>query len=161
MSAYPLTLYYDASCPLCHAEMHNLMLRNEGARLAFVDASARDFTSPVPGIDRDQMMAAMHGVWANGAMVRGVDAIHAAYVAVGLGHVTAFTQWPVLNAGLAWLYPRFARNRQRVPRWLVRAVFEGPIRRSAQAAHARMDCHAAGCQLPERRNPHPAQGDAS
>lgn len=161
MPAYPLTLYYDASCPLCHAEMHNLMLRNEDGRLAFVDASARDFASPVAGIDRDQMMAAMHGVWADGAVSQGVDAIHAAYVAVGLGHVTAFTQWPVMNAALAWLYPRFARRRQWVPRWLVRAVFEGPIRRSAQAAHARMNCSAAGCPLPERHDQPSAQGDAS
>ena len=161
MNAYPLTLYYDASCPLCHAEMHNLMLRNEHGRLAFVDASAHDFTSPVAGIGRDQMMATMHGVWADGSVSQGVDAIHAAYVAVGLGHVTAFTQWPVLNAGLAWLYPRFARNRHMVPGWLVRAVFEGPIRRSAQAAHARMNCHEAGCQLPERHNQPSAQGDAS
>jgi len=160
MRAYPLTLYYDASCPLCNAEMSNLMLRNEAGRLAFVDASVASFVSPVAGIDREQMMAQMHGVWADGSVSRGVDAIHEAYVAVGLGHVTAFTQWPVVSTSLAWLYPRFARHRQLVPRWLVRALFEGPIRRSAQAAHARMDCHAAGCALTDR--PHRFdQGDAS
>lgn len=49
MSTYPLTIYYDASCPLCHAEMHNLMLRNSQGLLQFVDASPVDFTSPVPG----------------------------------------------------------------------------------------------------------------
>lgn len=160
MRAYPLTLYYDASCPLCNAEMHNLMLRNDAGHLAFVDASASSFTSPVAGIDREQMMVAMHGVWADGSVIQGVDAIHEAYVAVGMGHVTAFTQWPIVRAGLAWLYPRFARHRQMVPRWLVRALFEGPIRRSAQAAHARMNCHAAGCELPARAQG-PAQGDAS
>lgn len=160
MRAYPLTLYYDASCPLCNAEMSNLMLRNEAGRLAFVDASVANFVSPVAGIDREQMMAQMHGVWADGSVSRGVDAIHEAYVAVGLGRVTAFTQWPVVSTGLAWLYPRFARHRQLVPRWLVRALFEGPIRRSARAAHARMDCHATGCALTER--PHRFdQGDAS
>lgn len=160
MSAYPLTLYYDASCPLCNAEMSNLMLRNDAGRLAFVDASAAGFTSPVAGVGREQMMLAMHGVWADGRVSRGVDAIHEAYVAVGLGHVTAFTQWPIVSSGLAWLYPRFARHRQRVPRWLVRALFEGPIRRSAQAAHARMNCHAAGCELPGSAH-RPSQGEAS
>lgn len=160
MRAYPLTLYYDASCPLCNAEMSNLMLRNTAGRLAFVDASAADFTSPVAGLDRAQMMVAMHGVWADGRVSRGVDAIHEAYVAVGLGHLTAFTQWPGVSACLAWLYPRFARNRHLVPRWLVHVVFEGPIRRAAQAAHGRMDCRATGCELApptHRQN----SGDAS
>ena len=160
MCAYPLTLYYDASCPLCNAEMHNLMLRNEAGRLAFVDASAADFASPVPGIGREQMMAAMHGVWADGRVSRGVEAIHAAYVAVGLGHVTAFTQWPGVAPLLALLYPHFARHRQRVPHRLVQALFEGPIRRSAQAAHARMNCRASGCELADRASA-PAAGDAS
>lgn len=160
MSAYPLTLYYDASCPLCNAEMSNLMLRNDAGRLAFVDASADGFASPVDGVDREQMMLAMHGVWADGRVSRGVDAIHEAYVAVGLGHVTAFTQWPIVSSALAWLYPRFARHRQLVPRWLVRALFEGPIRRSAQAAHARMNCHAAGCELPAPAH-RSSQGEAS
>ena len=160
MRAYPLTRFYDASCPLCNAEMSNLMLRNEAGRLAFVDSSADGFTSPVKGVDRAQMMQAMHGVWADGRVSRGVDAIHEAYVAVGLGHVTAFTQWPLLSSGLAWLYPRFARHRQRVPRWLVRALFEGAVRRSAQAAHARMNCHEAGCELPARSDP-TQTGDAS
>jgi len=160
MRAYPLTLYYDASCPLCNAEMQNLMLRNEAGRLAFVDASADGFTSPLPGIDRGQLMAAMHGVWADGRVSRGVDAIHAAYVAVGLGHVTAFTQCPGVGAALAWLYPHFARHRQRVPRWVVRALFEGAARRSAQAAHARMNCHAAVCTRPDRA-PGSTNGGAS
>lgn len=31
---YPLTLYYDGACPMCRAEMHNLMLRNSRNFLA-------------------------------------------------------------------------------------------------------------------------------
>lgn len=160
MRTYPLTLYYDASCPLCNAEMRNLMLRNEAGRLAFVDASVSSFEPPVVGIDRAQMMAAMHGVWADGRVSVGVEAIHEAYLAVGLGHITSFTQWPLLGPALTALYPVFARHRQRVPRWLVTALFEGPMRRSAEAAHARMNCSNAGCAVPR----HPTEsneGDAS
>lgn len=148
MRNYPLTLYYDASCPLCNAEMRNLMLRNDAGRLAFVDASENSFESPVFGIDRAQMMAAMHGVWADGNVSVGVEAIHEAYLAVGLGHITSFTQWPVVGSALKALYPVFARHRQRVPRWLVQVLFEGPIRRSAEAAHARMNCTNSGCDMP-------------
>ncbi|KTT06843.1 DCC1-like thiol-disulfide oxidoreductase family protein, partial [Pseudacidovorax intermedius] len=43
---YPLTLYYDASCPMCDAEMTHLRLRDEAGRLAFVDASAPGFDAP-------------------------------------------------------------------------------------------------------------------
>ena len=39
---YPLTLYYESACPLCNAEMSNLMLRNTGGHLLFADVSAPD-----------------------------------------------------------------------------------------------------------------------
>ncbi len=144
MPAYPLTLYYDATCPLCMAEMRNLMLRNTGGQLAFVDASAPDFASPVPHADQSALMRALHGVWADGHTVVGVDAIHEAYRAVGLGWVTAFTQWPVLDRMSARLYRWIALHRHSLPRRLVLMVFEGASRRAAQRAHARMNCHANG-----------------
>ena len=57
---YPLTIYYDASCPLCNGEMRNLMLRNVDGLLQFVDASAADFRSPLAGITREDLMDLLH-----------------------------------------------------------------------------------------------------
>ena len=39
-SRYPLTIYYDASCPLCAAEMHALRDEDHACRLRLVDCSA-------------------------------------------------------------------------------------------------------------------------
>ena len=49
-ATWPLVIYYDASCPLCMAEMGNLMLRNREANLVFVDVSATPGASPLPGV---------------------------------------------------------------------------------------------------------------
>lgn len=155
MSAYPLTLFYDASCPLCRAEMSNLMLRNTAGHLAFVDASVAGFASPIAQADQAELMRALHGQWADGQIVRGVDALHEAYRAVGLGWVTGFTQWPVLDRVSAGLYRWVAAHRHRLPSGLVVPLFEGVSRRAAQRAHDRMNCHATGCELP------PEQADAS
>lgn len=38
-----LTVYYDAACPICNGEMHNLMLRDVARQVRFVDASAPGF----------------------------------------------------------------------------------------------------------------------
>ena len=34
---FPLTVFYDASCPLCASEMHALAARDREARLVLVD----------------------------------------------------------------------------------------------------------------------------
>lgn len=56
--AWPVQVYYDASCRLCAAEMHNLRVRDQAGRLAFVDCSAPGFAGgPAPTA---QPMRAMH-----------------------------------------------------------------------------------------------------
>ena len=43
MSLYPLTLLYDADCPVCSLEMDNLRARDAEGRLVFVDIAAPGF----------------------------------------------------------------------------------------------------------------------
>ncbi|MEQ1806344.1 MAG: DCC1-like thiol-disulfide oxidoreductase family protein [Burkholderiaceae bacterium] len=38
-SIYPLTLLYDATCPVCALEMDHLRSRNAAGQLVFVDRS--------------------------------------------------------------------------------------------------------------------------
>jgi predicted DCC family thiol-disulfide oxidoreductase YuxK len=40
---YPLTIYYDASCPLCATEMHALKRNDAAGVLELVDCSAPEF----------------------------------------------------------------------------------------------------------------------
>ena len=56
--AWPVQVYFDASCRLCAAEMHNLRVRDQAQRLRFVDCSAPGFAAgPAPTA---QLMQAMH-----------------------------------------------------------------------------------------------------
>ena len=55
--AYPLTVYYDATCRLCSAEMGAMKARDAAARLVLVDCSALDFDAgPAP---REALMTAI------------------------------------------------------------------------------------------------------
>lgn len=149
-NTYPLTIYYDASCPLCNGEMSNLMLRNEAGLLEFVDASAPGFISPLPGVTRDDLLNLIHARKANDEVVNSVEVFRLAYSAVGLGWVTAAASWPGLRQLADHAYPWLAHNRHRIPRGLVRLLFEGPTRRAAeraaQRAANRAHCSSQTCQ---------------
>lgn len=146
-SLYPLTLYYDASCPLCAAEMENLRLRDAAGHLRFIDASAPGFDSAPAGTTVADLMALMHARTADGRLLRGVPAFELAYDAVGLQPVAALLRAPWLRPLLDRLYPFIARHRQRFPRAGVRVVFGRALRRAARQAAARR-CGAAGsCRI--------------
>ncbi|QTD46734.1 thiol-disulfide oxidoreductase DCC family protein [Ottowia testudinis] len=149
-SHYPLTLYFDASCPLCAAEMENLRLRDAAGRLRFVDASAPGFDAALAGATVAELMTLMHARTADGRLLRGVPAFELAYEAVGLTTVSTALRAPVLRPLLNALYPVIARHRQRLPRPLVQLIFGRALRRAAtQAASCRCDA-ASGCSV-ERR----------
>lgn len=127
---YPLTLYYDSRCPLCNAEMTNLRLRDRAGLLRFADVWSPGFAGP-PGATHEELLTVIHGTTADGRVLRGVEVFRRAYEAVGLGWVTAATRLPLVGALADRLYPVLARNRYRLPRWLVGGLFERASRRAA------------------------------
>lgn len=144
-SLYPLTLYYDGGCPLCLAEMHNLMLRNHEGRLHFVDIASE--TQQVPaGADRAAMMRLLHGQTPDGRWLIGVDVFIAMYEAVGLSWVARALGWRWLRPLADSCYPYVARNRQRLPRWLAQVVFGRTLRRAALRA-ASSPCADGACDI--------------
>lgn len=146
-AVWPLTIYYDASCPLCEAEMQNLRLRDGHGRLQLVDASAAGFVSPLPGVPVSALMQQIHARRADGQVLRGVDVFVLAYQAADLPTVVRALRWPWLRPVLDALYPVLARHRQRLPRWLPRLVFEGAARRAALRA-SRQHCRTQGqCRI--------------
>ena len=44
-TVYPLTLYYDSSCPLCNQEMTRLKQHDQADNLKLVDCSAADYAA--------------------------------------------------------------------------------------------------------------------
>ena len=144
---YPPTLYFDGACPMCRAEMHNLMLRNTGALLEFVDISVPGFKGQPPGATQQDLMTLLHARRADGAVIKGVEVFRLAYAAAGLGWVSAFISLQVVGAAAERLYPWIARYRHRIPRRLVQLAFETAARRAAARAQARQ-CQAGGaCRL--------------
>lgn len=148
---YPMTIYYDASCLLCNTEINNLKQRSTDGRLAFVDISAPGFSSPLPGVTLAQMMALIHARKADGSVIRGVEVFRLAYGAVGIGWVAGALGVPVIGALAERVYPWIARHRQRFPRFLVRWLFDRPVRRAAEKSAAQAHCRPAdGCRLPAK-----------
>jgi predicted DCC family thiol-disulfide oxidoreductase YuxK len=116
---YPLTLFYDASCPLCASEMQALKARDREGRLELVDCSAPDFDETVLAgtcIERAALMARMHARDAHGRWLVALDAIEAGYRAVGLVRAADLFGAARLRPLLDSVYRVIARHRQTLSR---------------------------------------------
>ena len=138
LASYPLNVYYDATCPICVAEMGAMKARDADGRLNLIDCSPADFSSgPAP---RKALMTAMHTVDATGGVRTGVAAIRACRQAVGLPAGGFLLDLPVVGALADHAYAVLARNRYRLPRWLV-------ARLAARGAIAPATCADDHCRL--------------
>jgi predicted DCC family thiol-disulfide oxidoreductase YuxK len=127
---YPLTVFYDASCPMCAAEMEALKNLNS-QRLELVDCSAADFDETVLagiGITRMDLMARIHARDAHGRWLVALDAIEAAYRAAGLERAAALYGSHSLRPLLDPLYRWIARRRQILSRLGIDALARHIIR---------------------------------
>ncbi|ABA89978.1 protein of unknown function DUF393 [Syntrophotalea carbinolica DSM 2380] len=79
---FPLTIFYDGSCPLCAREMAFYRSRVSAARMIFVDISRPDFDAATYGRWRQEFMAALHVLDAGGHFFVGVDAFRALWLAM-------------------------------------------------------------------------------
>jgi len=116
---YPLSIFYDASCPLCASEMLALKERDREARLELVDCSAPDFDDTVlagTGITRADLMARIHARDAHGRWLVALDAFEAAYRAAGLERAARLWGARGMRPLLDPLYRRVARRRQLLSR---------------------------------------------
>ena len=109
---YPLTIYYDASCPLCSAEMHTIKETDFNHQLILVDCSNAQFSEPAYcPTDKATMMERIHAVDAAGNWLKGVDVFAAAYSAAGFKKLGAFWGSSLLRPLLSRAYPFIADNR--------------------------------------------------
>lgn len=170
---YPLTLFYDAACPVCNLEMDNLKARNTGGQLRFVDISHPAFDPAPLGLSLQALNGLLHAQRPDGSLVVGVEVFRLAYGAVGLGRWTAPTQWRWVAPWIDQAYAVFARNRYGISRatmpllqWLRRYRARRRVARieqaSQQAARAATACHDGVCAAPTSTPTlTPATGDHS
>ncbi len=121
-----LTLYYDAACPLCRAEIQFLSRRNQQGLLAFVDINSEHYQPEIVGVSCEQALAAMYGQYADGKLISGVEVFAAAYARANLKALAWLFSRKTLRPFMDWGYRFFARNRHTISRvfgpfalWLV------------------------------------------
>lgn len=132
---FPLTLFYDAGCPVCALEMDHLRMRDRQGNLAFIDISAPGFDMLPPGTTLAALNAEIHATRPDGSLLRGVEALRQAYAAVGLGWVLRPTGWSLLRPLSDAGYRVFARHRRgisRVAAPLIDAIRSARARRSVE-----------------------------
>lgn len=148
---YPLTLFFDGHCPVCLLEMDHLRERSRDGRLRFVDIAQPGFDAAAHGATAAAMDAEIHGLCADGTMLRGAEVLRLAYDAAGIGWVLRPTGWgplkPLFDAG----YRVFARHRRPISR--AAAPLVAAIRRwRARDMAGRMQaCATGGCETDTRR----------
>lgn len=132
---WPLTILYDASCPLCAAEMQTIRDHDKENRLILVDCSAPDFRdedATAKGYCAEELMRKIHARDAAGRWYRGVDVFALAYGAAGLDSIARLWASRRLRPVLLRLYPWIARHRHWLSRLGLHAPFSWLIRRAAR-----------------------------
>ncbi len=166
---YPVTLFYDGACPVCALEMDHLRERSVDGRLVFVDIAAPGFDAQRLGLDLAALNAEIHGVCADGTVIKGVEVLRLAYDAAGLGWVLRPTGWGPLRPWFDEGYRLFARHRQTISRGLgplilgVRALrARGRARRVMQRMQACQQGHCdVGAASVSRASPTVTSGERS
>jgi predicted DCC family thiol-disulfide oxidoreductase YuxK len=151
---WPLTIFYDASCPLCREEMHALKQYDRADRLRLRDASAAGFADArciAAGVGTAELMQRIHAVDGAGRWYRGVPVFELAYGAAGLHSVE---RW-IANARLRplWelVYPWIARFRQPLSWLRLNRAYGAWVRAAARRAHRHAGpCHDGACRSPPR-----------
>jgi predicted DCC family thiol-disulfide oxidoreductase YuxK len=113
-----LKLLYDGACPICSLEMRRLQSLDSARRLECLDIAAPGFDPTRYGSTMSALMNRMHALGPDGRLLVGMDAIRAAYTAVGLGWLLAATRLPLLKNLADRAYLAFARNRYAISRRL-------------------------------------------
>ena len=148
---YPLTIFYDASCPVCALEMDHLHAWDIDGRLVLVDMSAPGFDATPFGLTLAELDAAIHALRPDGSVVRGMAVLRLAYAAAGLGWVlrpsSAAPLRPLFDAG----YRLFARHRKPISRALAPVIVALRERRARRALAGMNACAAGACRAPHER----------
>jgi len=151
---YPLTIYYDASCPLCTREVSILKRYDHAGQLALVDCSPAEFAA-VDDHTRSAMMQLIHARDAAGQWLIGAPVFAAAYRASGFASIASLWGSPRLQRFWGVVYPWIANNRMLLSRlgatgaltWVLHRLHA----RAAERALAQSrGCHDGACALPAR-----------
>lgn len=150
-TAYPLTIYFDASCALCNSEMRNIKIHDTQNRLALIDCSSADFDDSAfrdQGITRDTMMNCLHAQDANGQWIKGVAAFEVIYRAVGMASIAKLWGHPLTRPLAERGYPWVVKHRHVLSALGLHKFFNMWSKRAARRANQRSQtCSEGRCTI--------------
>jgi predicted DCC family thiol-disulfide oxidoreductase YuxK len=113
MPSWEIKLLYDGQCPLCMREVNFLKKRDGGRGLvAFVDIATDDYDAEAHGgITFEAAMGRIHGILADGTIIKNVVVFRRVYEALGMGWVYAITKLPIIDAMANSIYSLWADGR--------------------------------------------------
>lgn len=112
-SQWRIKLLFDGDCPLCVREV-NFLKRQDGDRglIKFVDIAADDYApEDNAGIDFETAMGRIHGILADGTVIKNVEVFRQIYDVLGIGWVYAITKLPLVGRLADALYGVWADYR--------------------------------------------------
>ncbi len=114
--SWRIKLLYDGECPLCVREVNFLTRRDAGRGIIkFIDIASLDYNPQNHGgIDYATAMGRIHGILADGTVIKNVEVFRQAYENLGMGWVYSITKVPVLGAIADWLYGIWADWRLKI-----------------------------------------------
>jgi predicted DCC family thiol-disulfide oxidoreductase YuxK len=147
-SDLPLTVYFDASCPMCHSEILNIKTHDAKDHLRLVDCSAPGFDdSPFlhEGVTLADMMTRLHVRDRQGAWIKGTAAMELIYRTAGMERMARLWE---SHALLGRMYPWIARHRQALSYTGVPLLFAAWSKWRAWRIHRRtLACKQGKCDL--------------
>jgi predicted DCC family thiol-disulfide oxidoreductase YuxK len=110
---WKIKLLYDGECPLCVREVNFLLKKDAGRGLVkFVDISDDEYNpEDNGGIDYKTAMGRIHGVLANGKIIKNVAVFRQVYETLGIGWVYALTKIPLIGRIADGIYGLWADYR--------------------------------------------------
>ncbi len=147
MTTPALTVWYDASCPLCATEMLALQRHAGEARLRLIDCSPADFRDDddaASGLVREDLMRLIHARNADGRWLRGVEVFEHVYRLAGIESVARMFAHRRLRPFWDRLYPWIARHRMALSRMRLDAIYRWAIDRVVRKAAQRARSCAGG-----------------
>jgi predicted DCC family thiol-disulfide oxidoreductase YuxK len=122
-----LTILYDGQCPICVREIAWLQNR-QPHQLAFQDVHAEAFSTATLGVSINDLLAEIHGIGADGQLIKGIDVFAIAYSSTGLKWLAAPLVWPWSRPAMMQLYSWFARYRKPLANLWWKACHNGQCR---------------------------------
>ena len=113
-----LRIFYDGKCPLCAAEMRQLIARDLHRRIELQDINAADFDGRFSYIDKAYANQILHGETASGEILLGLDVTCKAWALTGTRSWIKWLRAPLIKPLADWCYRQFAKHRYRISYWL-------------------------------------------